>query len=269
VEIERLDLPSSTTQTQALLAGDLHVNRYTVDSVARAVLAGAPLKFVASAQQTPNLQLIVAAGIESYADLRGKILGTGSPGGYFDVALKAMLQAHGLSPGEYELLAVRDINARIPALQTNQLAATLMSSPDDQIALTLGLKSLGFLAQTIPDLQFSGYAVSESWARANEATLVRFLSGTLRGLAWLRDPVNKEEAKRIFLQIAELPPESVETLYNQMVVEQMLGTDMRPSLSGTEKILTLAVQQGSLPSVPPLEAWMDLSYLDRASSAAR
>ncbi len=268
VELEKLDLPSSTTQTQALLAGDIHINSYTVDSVARAVLGGAPLKLVASAQEIPDLQLIVSADINTATDLRGRTLGVGSPGGYFDTALKAMLQIQGVEPSEYQILAVRDVRARIPALQSGQIAATLMSSPDDLIALKEGLRSLGFLYQVIPGLQYNGYAVADQWAKANETTLVHFLRGTLKGLAWLRDPANKGEAQRIFLQAAGMPVDATEIanlLYDRMVVQQMLGTDMRPNLSGTEKMLTLAVQLGSFPSVPPLDTWIDLHYLDQAS----
>jgi len=121
----------------------------------------------------------------------------------------------------------------------------------------------------VPGLQFTGFAVSDGWAKANADTLVRFLRATLRGLTWLREPANKDEAKQIYRRFAEIPPEIMDTLYDQMVVENMLGTNMRPNLDGTEKVLSLAVQQGAIPMVPPLDTWIDLSYLDQASRPAR
>ena len=42
---------------------------------------------------------------------------------------------------------------------------------------------------------------------------------------WLRDPANKEEAKRVYGEIAELQPEFHETIYDQMVVQKMLNLD--------------------------------------------
>lgn len=269
VDIERLDLPSSVTQTQALISGDIHINSYTVDSVARAVQGGAPIKMIASAQEVPNLQLIVGKGVESFADLRGKTLGAGSPGGYFNVLLIGMLQTKGLEPNEYDVVSVRDVRARIPALQSGQLAGTLMSSPDDQIALKEGFKSLGAIHETFPSLMYNGYAVADSWAKANEAALVRFLRGTLRGLTWLREPANKEESKQILFRAIEMPPDVLEIMYQQMVVEKMLGTDLRPNISGSQKVLDMGMQQGSLPPVPPPETWIDLSYLEQASRPAR
>jgi len=269
LEIERVELPSSATQTQALLAGDLHFNVYTVDSMAKAVLSGAPLKLVASAQETPNLQLIVGSDVDSFAALRGRTLGGGTPGGYFDVILRAMLSAHGLESDDYQLLSVRDVRARIPALKTGQITASLMNSPDDLIALSEGLRSLGYVYETIPGLQYSGYLVADNWAKANEATLVGFLRASLKGLAWLRDPANKDEAKQLYGRISELPGEFQDKMYEQMVVQRMLGTDMRPNMAGIQKVLTIAVQEGGIEAVPPLDTWIDLSYLDKASGQSR
>jgi NitT/TauT family transport system substrate-binding protein len=58
LNVELIVLRSATVQTQAILAGDLQVNLNAVDSVARAVVAGAPLRFVGSAQEKPAFRMI-------------------------------------------------------------------------------------------------------------------------------------------------------------------------------------------------------------------
>jgi len=45
----------------------------------------------------------------------------------------------------------------------------------------------------------------------------------------------------------------------------MLARDVRPNLKGTENVLTMAVKQGNLQALPPLDTWFDLSYLDEAT----
>ena len=66
LDAELIVLRSSTVQTQAILAGDLQVNLNSVDSTARAVVAGAPLKFVGSAQEKPAFRLIAAKEIKGW-----------------------------------------------------------------------------------------------------------------------------------------------------------------------------------------------------------
>jgi NitT/TauT family transport system substrate-binding protein len=265
LELENVVLSASTTQTQALIAGDLHMNTYSVDSMAKAVLAGTPLKLVGSAQTIPNFQLIVAHDVTRFADLRGKTLGAGSPGGYFDIVLRGMLSAHGLEASDYQMFSISNPRARVPAIKLGQIAGALVGGPDDSAAIAEGFNSLGYVHETIPDLDYSGYAVEDGWARAHEAQVVGFLRATLRAVAWLRDPANRDEATRIYGTVTELPPEFLDKLYEQMIVQQMLSLTMRPNLKGIENVLLLGFQQGSLSSVPPVAAWVDERYLDAAS----
>jgi hypothetical protein len=44
----------------------------------------------------------------------------------------------------------------------------------------------------------------------------------------------------------------------------MLSATSQPNLAGVENVLALAVRSGGLNAVPPLDTWIDLSYLDRA-----
>ncbi len=269
LDLEHVVLSASTTQTQALIAGDLHLNTYSVDSMAKGVLGGAPLKLIGAAQHIPNFQLIVSPEIASFADLRGKTVAAGSPGGYFDIVLRGMLSVRGLDAADYQILSVSNPRARVPAIKAGQIGGAIVGGPDDLAALADGLTSLGYLHETIPDIDYSGFAIAEQWGRANEALVVAFLRATLQGIDWLRHPANKEQAKRIYGQVTELQPEFLERLYDQMIVQQMLSLTMRPNLKGIENVLALGLQQGSLTAMPPVERWVDLSYLDKASAGSR
>ncbi|HWP28951.1 MAG TPA: ABC transporter substrate-binding protein [Chloroflexota bacterium] len=265
LDFETLAIPSAYTLTQSLIAGDMQVINYTVLSMAAAVVAGAPLKMVASAQDLPNLQVIAAPEIRSWADFRGKTLGSGnSAGDYFDVALRLMLAANGLHESDVTIRTMSS-TTRLPSLLAGQIAGAIMSENDAAHALEVGNKSLGFVGEYVKDLQYSGYLVSDHWARANEGTLLRFLRGMLRGAAWVFDPANKDEALRIYAEVSDLDLDQVEEIYHNMITRQMLSRDLRPNMKGIENVVTVAYQQGALTEIPPLERWVDLSYLDKAS----
>ena len=61
----------------------------------------------------------------------------------------------------------------------------------------------------------------------------------------------------------ELP--YVEETYAQLIRQQMLSPTLQPNRAGIARILGLSAQLGGLEAVPPLDQWIDLSYLERAS----
>src|SRR4051794_15354073 len=182
----------------------MQVVNFTVLSMAAAVAGGAPLKMVASAQMVPNTQLVVAPEIRTWSDLRGKTLGGGnSAGDYFDVTLQMMLTANGLQDGEYTARTMPS-NARMPLLQAGQIAGAFISDQEAVVAMASGFHSLGYVHQYVKDLQYSGHLVDDGWARANADVVVRFLRALLRGAEWVFDPANKDEASRIYADVASL-----------------------------------------------------------------
>ncbi len=266
VEVELTTVPAAYTLTQALIAGDIQLAGFTVLSMAAAVGAGAPLKLVAASQDLPSIRVVVAPTINSWADLKGKAISSGNTkGDYFDVVMRMVLAVNGLRDDDYTMRTMPG-TARLAALEAGQVAAALLSDYDTTLALQRGYKSFGFVHEYVKDVVYSGNLVDASWASANEATLVGYLRGLGRGVAWLFDPANREAAVRLFMaQGPELSFEQADALYEQAVNQQMLSRTLRPNLAGVETILRMAHEQDALPVIPPLDTWIDLSYLDKAS----
>ena len=49
-----------------------------------------------------------------------------------------------------------------------------------------------------------------------------------------------------------------------LIRQKMMTTDARPNMKGIENFLKLAVEHGGMPSVPPLETWVDRTYVEKA-----
>lgn len=266
LEVEMTTVPAAYTLSQALIAGDIQLAGFTVLSMAAAVGAGAPLKLVAASQELPSIRVVVAPTVNSWADLKGKAISSGNTkGDYFDVVMRMVLATNGLRDDDYTMRTLPG-TARLPALEAGQVAAALLSDYDTTLALQRGYKSFGFVHEYVKDVVYSGILVDASWASANEATLVSYLRALNRGVNWLFDPANREAAVRIFMsQGPELTVEQADALYEQAVNQKMLSRTLRPSLVGIENILRMAHEQDALPVIPPLDTWIDLSYLDKAT----
>jgi NitT/TauT family transport system substrate-binding protein len=267
LNVELINIASSANQTQALLNNDVQFNIYTIDSIAKAVAAGADLKFIGSAQDTPNLAIYAGPGINSWADFKGKTLAAGSPNGFFDIMLRAALKANGLERGDYTVLSIPNDAARVPAIKVGTIQGALVStgSTSDVLARQDGLKKMGDISEFVKDVQYNGYTISTKWGQAHESTVVAFLRALRKSASWIYDPANKEALRKVVADPGGADAAFWDQLYDLMVNQKMLSPNVQPNMKGIQNMMNLAVQLGAMEKTPALDTWVDLSYLDKAS----
>lgn len=266
LNVEVIILRSSVIQTQALLANDIHMNTYSIDSAAKPVLQGAPLKLIGTSQEKPSFRAIVAKDIKSWGDLKGKTLAAGTPGGAFYTMFATMLAVNGIKKADYSYLSIGRSSDRIGAMKAGQIQACLIGQPDDFVLLDDGFKSLGFTQDYLKDVQYAGFTVNGRWAEKNEETVVAMMRALVKATRWLHDPANKKDAMAVLVDyFPDWKPSWQEQTYDMLIRQKMLSTDARPNLKGIDNFLKLAVEHGGITSVPPLETWVDRSYVEKAS----
>ena len=270
LNVELIAMRNATIQVQALIAGDLQFNHSSVDSTARAFTAGAPLRFIGSAQQKPSFRLLVGKDVKDWGSLRGKSVAAGAPGGLTHALLAAMLDAHGLKKGDYDILSMGLDSDRSNALKAGRVQATLLIQPADFGLLEEGFRSMGFVGDFLKDCEYNGYVVNGQWAKDNGATAVAFMRAVLRSLNWLHNPANRDEAVRIHARYIPFKAEWLEKIHDMLIREKMLSTDGRPDAKGIENLLQISVKYGTgMAAVPALDKWVDLTYLDRAAASLK
>ena len=266
LNVEVIILRSSVIQTQALLANDIHMNTYSIDSAAKPVLQGAPLKLIGTSQEKPSFRAIVAKDIKSWGDLKGKTLAAGTPGGAFYTMFATMLAVNGIKKADYSYLSIGRSSDRIGAMKAGQIQACLIGQPDDFVLLDDGFKSLGFTQDYLKDVQYAGFTVNGKWAEKNEETVVAMMRALVKATRWLHDPANKKDAMAVLVDyFPDWKPSWQEQTYDMLIRQKMLSTDARPNMKGIDNFLKLAVEHGGITSVPPLETWVDRSYVEKAS----
>jgi NitT/TauT family transport system substrate-binding protein len=265
LNVEVIMLRSSVLQTQALLANDIQMNTYSIDSAAKPVLQGAPIKLVGTGQEKPSFRAIVGKEIRGWNDLKGKTLAAGSPGGAFYTMFSSMLAVNGIKKSDYTYLSIGRSSDRIGAMRAGQIQGCLIGQPDDFVLLDDGYKSLGYTQDYLKDVQYAGFAVNGKWAEKNEETLVSTMRALVRATRWLHDPANKKDALAVLLDyFPDWKPSWQEQTYDMLIRQKMMTTDARPNMKGIENFLKLAVEHGGMPSVPPLETWVDRTYVEKA-----
>lgn len=217
---ENLDLELNFAQsgaavTQQLTGGSLDVALSVgISDPIHAIEKGAPLALIRIVGNAAPYILIAKPNIKTFADLKGKTISSGAPNDVTNNYLIRMLEANGLKKGDYEIISAGVAAARFAALKAGVADAAIVLPPLNFVANAGGFNTIGFAADFVKDLPFTGMAVHRRWAAANMSAAKRVLAATDKSVAWLANPANRAEAIELLVKHAKSTKENAEASYD-------------------------------------------------------
>jgi ABC-type nitrate/sulfonate/bicarbonate transport system substrate-binding protein len=213
------------------------------------------------------LSLIARPEIKSIKDLKDKDLAVDAISTGFSFVLREILNRNGLGPNDYKLVAFGNTGARWNALKDNKAMAGLLSPPLSQVATGAGYPDLADAADVLGGYQANVTGTRRDWAQKNGDTIVAYIRGYRAGLAWLKDPANKQAAIAVLReQIPEASQAAAERNY-AVAVESPKGFDIggKLDLAGAKQVLDLRRRWGPQgKTITDVGHFIDESYFDRA-----
>ena len=175
----------------ALGTGDLDC----VVSVAQGVsaaLRGFPVKLVMMTEDKLDFFLMTKPDIRSVADLKGKVVGISYPGSTTHLVAESILRHFNLEPGrDVSFFPTGDNQARLVALETGRVAATIGTPPYNILAPAKGLKVL-LWARDYVAIPQNGLIVTDKKIQQSPDQVKRMIKGTIEALQFIRR--DKEES---------------------------------------------------------------------------
>jgi NitT/TauT family transport system substrate-binding protein len=162
-----LKLLNSQVALQALVAGDVDLISSGPDLV-NARLQGVPVKYIGGTLQRFIFQLWGAKGINSLADLKGKIVAVTTPRTSTEIATREALKKTGtISDKDVSFIYVQTIPAVLAAVMGGKTSAGTLSAPNTLKARDAGLSLLIDIAQSnVPGLHLA-FGTTEKTIKAN------------------------------------------------------------------------------------------------------
>ncbi|HEY7162969.1 MAG TPA: ABC transporter substrate-binding protein [Candidatus Binatia bacterium] len=255
---------SSSTSVQVLIANSVDLVGVDPAPVIISAEKGSDLTIVAGQINKPTYSVVVRPDINSIEDLRGKTLGVSNVKTGEVVFLKKALSKYGLREGDYQLASGGGAAERFAAMQKGVMAGTVLPSPFDFRLQDVGLRILLATSEVVKDYQFLVETVRRTWAKTNEATLVRYLRGLRRSYNWLNDTANRDEASAILAKELNLEPKYAQRSYDIWIArEGAYSLDIKQA--ALQPVLEYLGETGELkPPLPSSQKYLDLSYLERA-----
>jgi NitT/TauT family transport system substrate-binding protein len=205
---------SASSILQQLVGGSIDLVVSTgINEPLHAAAKGAPVGILRIVGKVPPYAIDAQPSIHSLKELKGK---TVAIGGLVDITrlyFDRMLEPNGVHWGEYDAIVLGSTTARMAALKSGAVAATMLLPPYSFQAEAQGFNNLGLAVDYAPDLPFTASVLSLAWA-AKHPDLARGINDAFdEGLKWLDDPANKAEAIDILVK-SGLPQAEVAQSYD-------------------------------------------------------
>lgn len=251
----------SVKQLKALKSGEFDIGFQQCDHVVRGVEEGCDLFMFMALAHAPELSLVVAPGIRSFDDLRGKTIAVDGARSGYALLLKKLLNAKGLGNGDFVFREIGGSRERHDALKDGSAAASLLNPPFDRNLFAGGFGSLGTTADYFPTYTGSIAAARRSWATENEAALIGFIRGMNAAFAWLKEAEHKAEAIDILRSRLDSDAATTNNAFEQFA--QRTRPEIRKE--GLRQVIDVVwdAEGLALPKGEP-EKYMDLTYFERA-----
>lgn len=175
LDVRPLVMSGSSTALAAMLSGDVGLIAVAGSGLINAYLGGRDAVMVAGLVNFAPYELIVAKGINSIEDLRGKKVGIARFGGSADFLARYGFEKQGLKPGkDVTILQVGGNAERFAAVSQGAIQATLLEQGFAYEAKKAGFRALLDYSTIGLDYQHSGLATTRTFMAKNRDMIHNF-----------------------------------------------------------------------------------------------
>jgi len=237
--------------------------------LALAAVRNYPAKILIFTVAKPLQSFMSRKDIKDPRDLKGKKVAGSSPGGSATILAHQALRHFGLEPGkDVQVLPMGGSGAgRLAVLEQGVVDASLLSVPENIIALHKGYNELTFLGDVVSFPQ-NGFGTSVARIQQQPEEVYKMVRATLRGLLFVTDESTREQTRDIMMKQWRVS--------DTKLAEEMLGY-LKRGLAKDAVITSEAVQyfldltRETSNVTQPITAGqvVDFSFLDRARKELR
>jgi len=218
LDVDLVLLVGAPLAVAALVSGETPIVHAGASAVVSSNLQGSGAVLVAGGANRFPYVLFVTDEIKRVEDLRGKRFGVSRIGGADNAAALTVFDRLGIKENEITYVQAGSIPARLAAMQSNALQATLLQAPETLKAKEIGLRALLDFTKLDVEWQQNGVAVTREYIKKKPDTVRSFLRAYVEGNHYnLTNPKGAQRILQKYLAIKDA--KSVEEAYNEIVVK--------------------------------------------------
>jgi NitT/TauT family transport system substrate-binding protein len=265
LDVELVLLVGAPLAVAALVGGETPIVHTGASAVITSNLAGSGTMLIAGAINRFPYVLFVTDQIKKVEDLKGKKFGVSRIGSADNAAAATVLDKFGIKENDITYVQAGSIPARLAAMQTNALQATLLQAPETLKAKEIGLRALLDFTKLDVEWQQNGVAVTRDYIKKKPDTIRRFMRAYVEAIHY--NLTNPKGAQRILQKYLAIKDEkSIEEAYNEIIVKLTRRVPY-PTEAGIQLFLDqLKAKNPKAGQVKPSE-FTDVSFLKELESS--
>ena len=188
---------------QALLGGSIHFSQIDATAPVTAYLQGANLVVIAGALNKFPFSIVARPEIRRPSDLIGKKIGIVNFGGQNELSVLMALKEWNIPREAVNIIPAGSSEARIVALTTKALDATILAPPQTIKAEKLGVRTLVHMSDLKASFPLDTIVMHRAFLKQHRGVAKRFLQAFIEGLHQVM--TNKEKTLNVFQKILKVP----------------------------------------------------------------
>ena len=218
LDVDLVLLVGAPLAVAALVSGETPISHTGASAVIASNLQGSGAVIIAGAANRFPYVLFVTNEIKRIEDLRGKKFGVSRIGSADNASAVTVLERYGIKENDVTYVQAGNIPARLAAMQSNALQATLLQAPETLKAKEIGLRPLLDFTKLDVEWQQNGVASTRDYIKKKPDTVRRFMRAYVEAVHYnLTNPKGSQRVLQKYLAIKD--EKSVEEAYNEIVAK--------------------------------------------------
>src|SRR5262244_4027440 len=258
LNLELVFIPGGSLSLQALIGKSLDLLLTGGPPVLNAYLQGAKIKIIGGVVNLLPYTFVVTTGIRTAEQVKGKKIGISRFGSNTDYVVRMALNQFALAPNVVQIIQVGGSQARLVALQSGAIQATVLSPEETLVAQKMGFGVLLDFIEKGIEFPHVNFVAREDYLETQAQTARAFMRAYLEAVPYYK--THRAEAVKKIMALSKLPERQMaEVIYEGSL--RATPDDGKPTLKGMEVVLDTVAKESPKAKNLTVQQMLDLRFL--------
>ena len=258
LNLEMIFIPGGSLSLQALIGKSLDLLLTGGPPVVNGYLQGAKIKIIGGVTNLLPYMFVATGGIRSAEQLKGKRIGISRFGSNTDYVVRLALSQFALSPNDVQIIQVGGSQARLVAMKSGAIHATVLSPEESIVAQKMGYGILLDFIEKGIEFPHVNVVARDDYLKTQAQTVRGFMRAYIESVRFYKSHRAEAVSKIVFL--SKLPDRHMaEVVYDNSL--RATPDDGKPTLKGMEVVIDAAAKENPKAKSLTVQQLVDLRYI--------
>ena len=258
LNLEMVFIPGGSLSLQALIGRSLDLLLTGGPPVANAYLQGAKIKIIGGVTNLLPYTFVVATGLRTAEQVKGRKIGISRFGSNTDYVVRLALDQLGLSAAQVQIIQVGGSQARLVALKSGAIQATVLSPEEAMVAQKMGFSVLLDFIEKGIEFPHVNVVALDDYLETQAQTVRTFMRTYVESVRYYK--THRGEAIKKIMELSKLPERQMaETVYEGSL--RATPDDGKPTVKGMEVVLDSLAKENPKAKSLTVQQLLDLRFL--------